>query len=128
MIDNLIETIGEEPIVQMTARFYEQIPEDDILGPMYQSVGDFAGAEERLRDFLLFRFGGPRDYLEKRGHPALRMRHAPFALDQQARNRWIQLMDSAIDSVIADEMMNEEAAVFVREFFAHVATFLMNRK
>lgn len=127
MIDNLIESVGEATIAQMTAKFYEQVADDDILGPMYRSVGDLAGAEERLRDFLLFRFGGPRTYLEKRGHPALRMRHAPFAIDQQARDRWILLMDTAIDQVIQDGNLNEEAAGLIHEFFAHVATFLINK-
>ena len=122
MIDNLIESIGEAVVTEMTAKFYEQVVSDDILGPMYKAAGDFAGAEERLRDFLLFRLGGPTTYLEKRGHPALRMRHAPFAIDQQARDRWILLMDRAID----DANLPEESAALLREFFAHVATFLIN--
>ena len=122
MIDNLIESIGEAVVTEMTAKFYEQVVSDDILGPMYKAAGDFAGAEERLRDFLLFRLGGPTTYLEKRGHPALRMRHAPFAIDQQARDRWILLMDRAID----DANLPEESAALLREFFAHVATFVIN--
>ncbi len=57
---------------------------------------DLKGAEERLRDFLIFRFGGPQRYLELRGHPRLRMRHAPFPIDQTARDRWIELMNNAL--------------------------------
>ena len=58
-------------------------------------LSDLAGAEERLRGFLIFRFGGPPRYIEERGHPRLRMRHAPFAIGQAARNRWVQLMNNA---------------------------------
>lgn len=69
--------------------FYAQVPTDDILGPMYPPE-DLAGAEERLRDFLVGRFGEPPRYIEQRGHPRLRMRHAPFKLDQRARDCWLQ--------------------------------------
>ena len=57
----------------------------------------FQGAEQRLRDFLIYRFGGPPLYIEQRGHPRLRMRHAPFPIGQGARDRWLQLMDRALD-------------------------------
>src|SRR5580658_6455967 len=58
---------------------YRQVPADDVLGPIYPAH-DLPGAEQRLRDFLIFRFGGPATYLEQRGHPRLRMRHAPFSI------------------------------------------------
>jgi hemoglobin len=123
MIDNLVSVVGEDAISQLTSAFYAQVEDDDLLGPMYRETGDMAGAEERLRDFFLFRFGGPQDYLQKRGHPALRMRHARFAIDKAARDRWIELMDQAIDSI----ELPADAATELREFFAHVATFLMNK-
>src|SRR6185437_113508 len=66
--------IGDEGFERLIAAFYKQIPQDDILGPMYRGR-DLAGAEERLRGFLIYRFGGPQTYIEKRGHPRLRMRH-----------------------------------------------------
>ena len=62
---------------------------------MYTS--DLAGAETRLRDFLVGRFGGPQRYIEQRGHPRLRARHVPFAIDRAAAERWLTLMDRAID-------------------------------
>ena len=83
--------IGEEGFARLIHAFYRQIPGDDLLGPMYPH-DDLAGAEERLRDFLIGRFGGPMRYVEQRGHPRLRMRHAPFPIDATARNRWMQLM------------------------------------
>lgn len=123
MIDNLVQMIGEPPIAKMTSAFYAQVADDDILGPMYEQTGDLAGAEQRLREFLLFRFGGRQDYLQHRGHPRLRMRHMPFVIDATARDRWIQLMDRAIDETIDDPAAAEQ----LRAFFNHVATFLINR-
>ena len=85
--------IGEEGFARLVGAFYAQVPADDILGPMYPAH-DLAAAEVRLRDFLVGRFGGPPRYIEQRGHPRLRMRHMPFAIDQAARDRWMQLMRS----------------------------------
>ncbi|MCA9035131.1 MAG: globin [Planctomycetaceae bacterium] len=106
----------------MVAAFYKQIPLDDILGPMYPR-DDLHGAEERLRMFLIFRFGGPQDYLQHRGHPRLRMRHAPFAVNQAARDRWVQLMSNAINEC----NFAGKVSATLRQFLDNVATFLMNR-
>lgn len=114
--------IGEEGFQRLVAAFYRQVPADDILGPMYPQE-DMHGAEERLRDFLIGRFGGPRRYEERRGHPRLRMRHMPFKLDKAARDRWVQLMDRAID----EAQLPADAAKVLRDFFHHMATFLINR-
>ncbi len=120
--EDLYQVIGEDGFRRFVGAFYRQVAEDDILGPMYPKQ-DLAGAEERLRDFLLFRFGGPMDYLEKRGHPRLRMRHAPFAVDEKARNRWVEMMDRAL----AEAGLPEAAVTTLKEFFHSTATFLQNR-
>ncbi len=120
--EDIYQLIGEEGFVRLVGAFYRQIPADDILGPMYPKH-DLVGAEERLRDFLKFRFGGPMDYLEKRGHPRLRMRHAPFVVDEAARNRWVEIMDRALE----EAQLPEEATATLREFFHNTATFLRNR-
>jgi hemoglobin len=114
--------IGEEGFARLTAGFYSRIPQDDILGPMYRDA-DLRGAEQRLRDFLVFRFGGPTRYIESRGHPRLRMRHAPFAIDQAARDRWFSLMRAALE----EAMLPTQAAAALLAFFESTATFLMNR-
>ena len=114
--------IGEEGFERLVRAFYAQVPADDVLGPMYPA-DDMAGAEERLRDFLIGRFGGPTRYIERRGHPRLRMRHAPFAIDQAARDRWMQLMTRALDQV----QLPPESDAILRAFFEHTATFMMNR-
>ncbi len=102
--------------------FYRQVPDDDMLGPMYAGR-DLAGAEQRLREFLIFRFGGPPRYVEDRGHPRLRMRHAPFAIDQPARDRWLQLMNRALE----ETMPPCEAKQTLAAFFESTTTFLINR-
>ena len=88
--------IGEDGFSRLVSAFYAQVPTDTILGPMYQQH-DLAAAEQRLRDFLVFRFGGPPRYAQQRGHPRLRARHGPFHIDSAARDRWVSLMDRALD-------------------------------
>jgi hemoglobin len=119
---DIFSLIGEDGFRRLIAAFYSQVPKDDLLGPMYPA-GDLAGAEERLREFLIYRFGGPQRYIEQRGHPRLRMRHAPFAVSQAARDRWIQLMNHAL----TEAALPAEAEAILREFFDGVATFMINR-
>lgn len=114
--------IGEEGFARLVRAFYAQVPGDAILGPMYPA-DDLDGAESRLRDFLVGRFGGPLRYVERRGHPRLRMRHVPFAIDRAARDRWVALMDRALD----EAALPEDAAAVLRSFFHGTATFLVNR-
>jgi hemoglobin len=114
--------IGNEGFERLIAAFYKQIPQDDILGPMYRGR-DLAGAEERLRGFLIYRFGGPQTYIEKRGHPRLRMRHVPFVIDQAARNRWMQLMRAAL----AETNLPPEPAAVLLRFFESTATAMINQ-
>ena len=104
----LYDQVGEEGFTRLIRAFYEQVPDDDILGAMYPA-DDLAGSETRLRDFLLFRFGGVSTYLETRGHPALRMRHMKFPLDQAARDRWMLLMSNAL---VKASMPDTAASVF----------------
>ena len=113
--------IGQEGFARLVHAFYRQVPADDILGVMYP-VEDMAGAEERLREFLIGRFGGPQRYIESRGHPRLRMRHMPFKVDQAGRDRWVQLMDRALE----EAALPAEPAACLREFFHHMATFMIN--
>jgi len=114
--------IGEEGFERLIAAFYRQVPDDDILGPMYPP-GDMTGAEERLRDFLVGRFGGPNRYMERRGHPRLRARHMPFVVDHRARDRWIELMERALD----EAALPPGAEAVLRDFFEGVATMMINR-
>jgi len=114
--------IGEEGLTRLVAAFYRRVPQDDILGPMYPAH-DLEGSEQRLRDFLIYRFGGPPRYIEERGHPRLRVRHAPFAVNPAARDRWMQLMTAALE----EAALPAEADQFIRAFLGDIATFLINR-
>lgn len=118
----LYSVIGEEGFARLVAAFYRQVPADDILGPMYPA-DDLPGAEQRLRDFLIGRFGGPQRYIEQRGHPRLRMRHARFYIDQAARDRWMALMGNAF----VEAALPGEAEQFLREFLSQIATFMINQ-
>jgi hemoglobin len=119
---NVYLLVGEEGFARLVAAFYRRVPHDDILGPMYPAH-DLAGSEQRLRDFLVGRLGGPPRYIEQRGHPRLRARHAPFQIDQAARDRWLALMNAALD----EAALPAEAEQFLRPFLAEMATFLINR-
>ena len=114
--------IGEAGLTRLVAAFYRRVPQDDILGPMYPPH-DLDGSERRLRDFLIYRLGGPPRYIEERGHPRLRARHAPFPINQAARDRWMQLMGQALEEVA----FPIDADRFVRAFLDDMATFLINR-
>jgi hemoglobin len=114
--------IGEDGFARLVAAFYRQVPQDDILGAMYPK-DDLAAAEQRLRDFLIYRFGGPQRYIEERGHPRLRARHIPFRIDQAARDRWMQLMNNAF----AEAALPAEAEQFLRAFLGPMSTFMINR-
>ena len=113
--------IGEDGFHRLVAAFYKRIPSDDILAPMYAGR-DLTEAEARLRGFLIQRFGGPDDYSQKRGHPRLRMRHAPFRIDQAGRDRWISLMEAAL----AETNLPAAAVPLLRRFFEDSATFMIN--
>jgi hemoglobin len=118
----LFDLIGEDGFERVVAGFYRRVPGDDILGPMYPPH-DLSGAEQRLRDFLVGRFGGPSRYIEQRGHPRLRMRHMPFHVDQRARDRWMQLMGEAL----TEAQLPSQAEAALLAFFDEVATMLINR-
>lgn len=118
---DIYDRIGDEGFRRLVAAFYRQVPGDDILGPMYPPE-DMDGAEERLRLFLIGRFGGPQTYIEQRGHPRLRMRHAPYHIDAAARDRWVQLMGRALD----EAALPPEVEAQLRPFFEGVATFMRN--
>lgn len=82
----------------IVSRFYELVREDEVLRPLYPE-DDLTGAEERLRMFLEQYWGGPHTYSEKRGHPRLRMRHAPYRIGFLERDAWLRCMHTAVASV-----------------------------
>ncbi len=112
---------GFETIRRIVAKFYEGVAADDVLRPMYPEA-DLGPAEERFRLFLVQYWGGPTTYSEARGHPRLRMRHAPFLIDTDARDRWLSHFRAGLDSV---ELTPEQDAQFW-EYVTHAANFMIN--
>ncbi|MEN8695467.1 MAG: globin [Akkermansiaceae bacterium] len=119
--EQIYTAIGDDGFTRLCANFYRQVKVDDLIGPMYPD-NDWEGSEERLRDFLLFRFAANPTYLEKRGHPRLRGRHMPFRIGMAERDRWMEMMGKAVEEEISDE--NARAAMIT--FFAQVADFMRN--
>ncbi|MDT4917169.1 MAG: hemoglobin [Pseudonocardiales bacterium] len=89
---------GEETFRRLVDAFYAGVAEDPVLRPLYPEQ-DLRPAAERLRMFLVQYWGGPSTYSQQRGHPRLRMRHAPFAIDEAARDAWLANMRAALDSL-----------------------------
>jgi hemoglobin len=120
--NQVFDVLGEEGFQLICREFYRRVPDDEILGPMYPAE-DMVGAEQRLADFLIYRFGGPQRYISQRGHPRLRARHMPFAIDIDARDRWMKLMTESIHAAA----IAEDAANTLLFFFDKMATFLVNK-
>ncbi len=90
---------GEQFFVDLVAEFYRGVAEDTELRALYPEYPDLAPAEERLRLFLMQYWGGPGTYSQQRGHPRLRMRHAPYAVNLDMRERWLRHMRAALDKL-----------------------------
>lgn len=120
--EKIWETLGAKGFEGIAAAFYHNVKRDSLIGPMYPQ-DDWEGSEHRFATFLKFRFGQDETYLKERGHPRLRGRHMPFAIGEAERDRWLELMSSAlrtegVDTEISGELMN---------FFGGVADFMRNR-
>jgi hemoglobin len=87
---------GEETFRRIVGRFYAEVAADEVLRPLYPEE-DLGPAEERLRLFLMQYWGGPHTYSDNRGHPRLRMRHAPFHVGPIERDAWLRAMRVAVD-------------------------------
>jgi len=89
---------GHETFVRLVDEFYRGVADDPVLRPMYPEQ-DLGPAAERLTLFLEQYWGGPTTYSEERGHPRLRIRHQPFAVTPDMRDRWLRHMRDAVDSL-----------------------------
>jgi hemoglobin len=93
------DEVGGAPVFRaLVAHFYAGVRTDPVLAPLYPQ-DDWDGAETRLRSFLEQYWGGPTTYSQERGHPRLRMRHAPFAIGTAERDAWLTHMRAAVDSL-----------------------------
>ena len=112
---------GSETIAGIVHRFYEGVAADDYLRAMYPEE-DLGPAEERFRLFLDQYWGGPTTYSEQRGHPRLRMRHAPFAVTPKAAQHWLKHFRAALDGA---DLTPEQDAQFW-DYVTHAAQFMIN--
>jgi hemoglobin len=116
------ERVGGAPVFEKLAReFYRGVAQDDLLKPMYPE-SDLGPAEARLRMFLEQYWGGPTTYQEQRGHPRLRMRHAPFKIGPEARERWLSHMRAAVESLELSEIDRDE----LWDYLDRAATAMLN--
>ena len=112
---------GRQTFVLLTERFYQQVATNPVLRPMYPE--DLGGARERLQLFLEQYWGGPTTYSDTRGHPRLRMRHAPFHIATVEHDAWLQCMHAAlIDLEMAEEMKEE-----LWSYFQYAANSMINQ-
>jgi len=112
---------GMDTIRTIVAKFYEGVATDELMRPMYPEE-DLGPAQERLTLFLAQYWGGPTTYSEQRGHPRLRMRHAPFEVTSEARDRWLQHFREGLD---AAGLTPEQDAQFWA-YAEHAANFMIN--
>jgi hemoglobin len=112
---------GMETIRTIVARFYQGVAEDEVLRPLYPEE-DLGPAAERFTLFLAQYWGGPTTYSDERGHPRLRMRHAPFAVTPLARDHWLKHFRAGLDSV---DLAPEQREQFW-DYVTHAAQFMVN--
>lgn len=118
----LYQRVGGHPtFVALVDAFYAGVADDPELRALYPEE-DLGPANERLRMFLEQYWGGPKTYGELRGHPRLRLRHAPFAVTPTQRDRWLHHMNAALDSL---GLPDPELAEF-REYVTRAAQFMVN--
>jgi hemoglobin len=121
-VRTVFELVGAEKIWELARAFYGRVDGDARIRAMFPRRLD-APIEHQATFFIQF-FGGPNDYSKQRGHPRLRMRHAPFPVDRMARDAWVENMFAAMQDVA----IPEPAAGVMRRYFEHTGTFLINRE
>jgi len=111
--ESLYMRVGGAPFFEtLVARFYEGVAADPVLRAVYPEA-DLAPAQHRLTLFLIQYWGGPKTYDTERGHPRLRMRHAPFAIGLGERDRWLIHMHAAIDELAPPPDVAEELERYI---------------
>jgi len=120
--DSFYTAVGGEPTFRkLVDAFYAGVANDPLLRPLYPEE-DLAPAAERLRLFLIQYWGGPTDYSDQRGHPRLRLRHAPFVIGPRERDAWLLHMRAAVDSL--DLPAEQHQALW--DYLERAAFFMVN--
>jgi hemoglobin len=122
--ESLYDAIGGEPTFRsLVGRFYAEVARDEVLRSLYPEA-DLGPAEKRLRLFLMQYWGGPQTYMRQRGHPRLRMRHAPFRIGPRERAAWLQAMRIALDDADIAEPHRRQ----LWDYFEATASHMMNSR
>jgi len=112
---------GYDTIARIVDRFYAGVAQDEVLRPLYPEA-DLAPAQERFTLFLVQYWGGPTTYSERRGHPRLRMRHAPFAVTPVAKEHWLRHFREGLDEVALPPELDAQ----FWDYVTHAAQFMVN--
>jgi hemoglobin len=112
---------GMDTFRRIVDRFYAGVAEDPLLRPMYPEE-DLGPARERFTLFLAQYWGGPSTYSDERGHPRLRMRHAPFEVTPAAAQRWLTHFRAALDEVALTPAQDQQ----FWDYVTHAAQFMIN--
>ncbi len=115
---------GEQFFVDLVDRFYLGVAGDPLLRPLYPQ--DLSESSHHLALFLMQYWGGPGTYSEQRGHPRLRMRHAPFVIGAPERDAWLRHMFEAVADLHAAARISEEDALELRDYLEMAANSLVN--
>jgi hemoglobin len=110
-VSSFYEQVGGDGFfVALVDRFYEGVAGDPVLRPLYPA--DLTEPKAHLASFLVQYWGGPAHYSEERGHPRLRMRHAPFVIGELERDAWLRHMKAAVEASGAGELLENELLAY----------------
>ena len=126
-MDALYDRVGGEPFfVDLVDRFYLGVAGDPLLRPLYPD--DLSESSRHLALFLAQYWGGPTTYSDERGHPRLRMRHAPFVIGLPEREAWLRHMLGALSGLERQQRISAEDSAAFREYLQMAATSLVNSR
>jgi hemoglobin len=110
----------------LVERFYKGVATDLLLRPLYPD--DLTGSKRHLALFLGQYWGGPTTYSNERGHPRLRMRHAPFVVGEPERDAWLRHMNAALDALVTERGVDPQIEARMLEYFAMAADAMVNAR
>jgi hemoglobin len=121
----MFDAVGGQPFFdELVGRFYKRVATDLLLRPLYPD--DLTDSKRHLALFLGQYWGGPTTYSDERGHPRLRMRHAPFVVGEAERDAWLRHMNAALDTLVAERSIDPALEARMLEYFAMAATAMIN--
>jgi hemoglobin len=122
---NLFDAVGGQVFFdELVERFYRGVAADAVLRPLYPD--DLAAPKRHLALFLGQYWGGPTTYSDERGHPRLRMRHAPFVITERERDAWLRHMTAALDSLVVEREIHPAIEARMLDYFAMAADGMIN--